>query len=46
LNKGKVLVIDDELIIRTSCSRALAPEGFEVKTAQNGLDGLRMILTA
>jgi DNA-binding NtrC family response regulator len=43
MNKGKVLVIDDELIIRTSCSRALSPEGFEVKTAQNGLDGLRMI---
>ncbi len=43
MTKGKVLVIDDEDIVRTSCSRALTPEGYEVKMARNGFDGLRMI---
>lgn len=40
--KGKILVIDDEDIVRTSCNRALTPEGYEVKMARNGLDGLKM----
>lgn len=40
--KGKILVIDDEDIVRTSCNRALTPEGYEVKMAWNGLDGLKM----
>ncbi len=43
MSKGKILVIDDENIVRTSCNRALTPEGYEVKMAQNGFDGLRMI---
>ncbi len=43
MSKGKVLVIDDEDIVRTSCSRALVPEGYEVKLARNGLDGLKII---
>lgn len=43
MTKGKVLVIDDEDIVRTSCSRALTPEGYEVKMARNGFDGLKMI---
>jgi DNA-binding NtrC family response regulator len=43
MGKGKILVIDDEDIVRTSCSRALVPEGHEVKAAKNGLDGLKMI---
>ncbi|MEC4675382.1 MAG: response regulator [Nitrospirota bacterium] len=43
MSKGKVLVIDDEDIVRTSCSRALTPEGYEVKMARNGFDGLKMI---
>ena len=40
--KGKILVVDDEDIVRTSCNRALTPEGYEVKMARNGLDGLRI----
>jgi DNA-binding NtrC family response regulator len=36
----KILVIDDEAIIRTSCERTLAPEGFDVRTATGGRDGL------
>ena len=43
MSKGNILVIDDEDIIRISCKRALMPEGFEVKTAQNGIEGLKMI---
>lgn len=41
--KGKILVVDDEDIVRTSCNRALTPEGYEVKMARNGSDGIRMI---
>lgn len=43
MSKGKILVIDDEDIVLISCKRALLPEGFEVKTAQNGIKGLKMI---
>lgn len=42
MSKGKILVIDDEDIVRTSCNRTLTPEGYEVKMAQNGMDGLKM----
>lgn len=43
MGQGRILVIDDEDIVRTSCSRALVPEGYEVKAAKNGLEGLKMI---
>jgi DNA-binding NtrC family response regulator len=43
MNKGKILVIDDEDIVRISCSRTLTPGGFEVKLAKNGQDGLKML---
>ncbi len=43
MSKPRVLVIDDEDIVRTSCSRSLGPEGYEVKLAKNGLEGLNMI---
>ena len=42
MSKGKILVIDDEDIVRTSCSRTLRPEGFEVSLAKNGVEGLKM----
>ncbi len=42
MSKGKILVIDDEDIVRTSCSRTLQPEGFEVSLARNGVEGLKM----
>jgi CheY-like chemotaxis protein len=37
----RILVIDDELHVRTALSLALRAKGFEVVTAQNGLVGLR-----
>jgi DNA-binding NtrC family response regulator len=43
MSKGKILVVDDEGIVRTSCSRALTPEGYEVKLSQNGADALKML---
>ena len=43
MSKGKVLVIDDEDIVLTSCHRTLTPEGYEVKTAKSGIDGLKML---
>jgi len=42
VSKGKILVIDDEDIVRTSCSRTLCPEGYEVSLAKNGAEGLKM----
>ncbi len=34
--KGRVLVIDDEAIVRVSCERVLKPEGFEVVVTSRG----------
>jgi len=39
----KILVIDDEAIIRLSCERVLASEGHEVKIAGNGKEGISML---
>jgi DNA-binding NtrC family response regulator len=43
MSKGKILVIDDEDIVRLSCSRTLVPEGYELKMAKNGLEGLKLL---
>ncbi len=40
---NKILVIDDEAVIRDSCRRILASEGCEVITAANGEEGLAAI---
>jgi len=42
MSKGKILVVDDEDIVRTSCSRTLVPEGYDVRLAKNGVEGLQM----
>ncbi len=39
----KILVIDDEAIVRTSCERTLGPEGYEVKLAASGREGLSIL---
>ena len=41
--KGRVLIIDDEEIVRVSCHRILAPEGYEVKSAKSAADGFAML---
>ncbi|MBL7048504.1 MAG: sigma-54-dependent Fis family transcriptional regulator [Nitrospira sp.] len=40
---SKILVIDDEPIIRTSCERCLKPEGYEIKTTATGAEGLEFL---
>ena len=42
MSKGRILVVDDEDIVRTSCNRTLSPEGYEVRLAKNGVEGLKM----
>jgi len=41
--KKKVLVIDDEAIVRISCKRVLEPEGYEVDVTATGQDALKML---
>jgi DNA-binding NtrC family response regulator len=43
MDKPKVLVIDDEEIVRLSCIRTLQPEGYDVKAVQSGIEGLKVI---
>lgn len=42
MSKARILVIDDEEIVRLSCKKCLVPEGYEVETASNGVEGLRL----
>lgn len=39
----KILVVDDEGIVLSSCRKVLAPEGFEVLTAGSADDALAVI---
>ena len=40
--KGRLLVIDDEEIVRVCCSRALVAEGYEVDVTSSGKEGLEL----
>ena len=42
MGKGTVLVIDDSPIVRKLAEMALVDEGYQVATAENGEDGLRL----
>jgi len=37
-----ILIIDDDVAIRDSCSLALKKDGYKVKTAKDGIEGLRL----
>jgi DNA-binding NtrC family response regulator len=39
----KILVIDDESIVRISCQRSLSNEGYEVKSASSGHEGIDLL---
>lgn len=41
--KKKILVIDDEPIVRISCERTLKPEGYDVSLASSGQEGIDML---
>jgi DNA-binding NtrC family response regulator len=43
MDTGRILIIDDEEIVRTSCRRILEPEGYAVKTADQGSHGLAIL---
>jgi two-component system cell cycle response regulator len=40
---GRVLVVDDSALVRTIVGRILEREGFDVRTAEDGTDALRLI---
>src|SRR5215831_6149081 len=44
-NKGKILVIDDEVDIREGLELLLTTEGYLAETAQNGTEGLQKLTT-
>lgn len=39
----KILILEDEVIVRDLLSKKLLQEGYDVKTAQNGKEGLLMM---
>ena len=41
--KNKILIIDDQEIVRESCCRILSEEGYQIETAADGIRGLQMI---
>jgi len=45
VKNANILVIDDEESIRDSCSQVLQKEGYSVKTAEDGIEGLRFFRT-
>lgn len=40
---GRILVVDDSALVRTIVARILTREGFDVRTAEDGTDALRLI---
>lgn len=41
---NQILVIDDERAVRDSFELALEDEGFEIRTAENGLEGVEKVM--
>ena len=42
-DKNKVLIVDDESIVRDSLEAWLAEEGFDVCSAKNGIEALEIL---
>ncbi len=42
-DKIKILIIDDEEVVCSSCERFLIEEGYDVQTVYNGRDGINLI---
>jgi len=43
--KARVLVVDDERVVREGCQRVLKGRGYEVLTAENGQNAMECLLT-
>jgi len=41
--KGRILVVDDEEIVRISCQRILTPMGYAVETTPDGVKALELM---
>ncbi len=42
MDRPKILVIDDEEIVRISCKKCLTPEGYNVSVAATGVEGMKL----
>ena len=42
MDRPRILVIDDEEIVRISCKKCLVPEGYDVDVAVNGREGITL----
>ncbi len=42
-SKGKILVVDDELVVLKSCERILVPQGYEVVAVPSPVEGLKKL---
>lgn len=43
MDKKRILVIDDEAIVRVSCERVLTPEGYDVLVTSEGSEALELL---
>lgn len=43
MSMGRVLVIDDEAIVRISCQRVLTPEGYDVVATSRGDEAIELL---
>jgi DNA-binding NtrC family response regulator len=43
MNKGRILIIDDEEIVRSSCRKVLEPQGYDIEAASSGNEGLERL---
>ena len=46
MNRPRILVVDDEEIVRISCKKCLTPEGYDVDVAANGFEGMQLMQAA
>jgi len=44
-NKARVLIVDDEEIVRASCRKLLQPHGYRVSEAENAGSALKLMET-
>ncbi|MDY6933694.1 MAG: response regulator [Spirochaetota bacterium] len=43
IKKARILVVDDEAVIREGCVKILSKEGWSVEAVENGMDGIELI---
>lgn len=43
MSRGRVLIIDDEAIVRVSCKRVLSPEGYDIALTSRGDEAVALL---